>query len=132
MAVPCRDTIVFFFLFFFNVIIVVNSSDLKDPYSNMVAGQATPSGVFGNDNEGKDQDLTVKKHCKSVVAIRDRLDCLREIVEFCIPGYLGPSKECGMEVRLMLGKFFMANYECICSFVFFATTIFKTENQCFE
>ena len=82
----------FLFSFFFNVIIVVNSSDLKDPYSNMVAGQATPSGVFGNDIEGKDQDLTVKKHCKSVVAIPDRLDCLREIVEFCIPGYLGQAK----------------------------------------
>ena len=74
---------------------------MKDPYSNMVAGQATPSGVFDNDDEVKDQDVAVKKRCKSVVAIPDRLDCLTEIVEFFIPGYFGPSKACGMEVRLM-------------------------------
>jgi len=47
---------------------------LKDPYSSMVAGQATPSGVIADDNEDDDQDLTVKKHCKLVVAIPDRLD----------------------------------------------------------
>lgn len=46
-------------------------SDLKDPYSNMVAGQATPSGVFDNDGEGKEQDLAGKKCCKLVVAIPD-------------------------------------------------------------
>ena len=85
-------------------IIVINSSDLKDPYSNMVAGQATPSGVFDKDDEGKDQDLAGKKCCKLVVAIPDRLDCLREIVEFCIPGYSGPSKARSTEVKLMRGK----------------------------
>lgn len=47
---------------------------MKDPYSNMVAGQATPSGVFDNDDEDRDQDFTVKKCCKTVVAIPDRLD----------------------------------------------------------
>jgi len=40
----------------------------------MVAEQATPSGVFENDDEDKDQDFTVKKSCKTVVAIPDRLD----------------------------------------------------------
>lgn len=56
------------------IIIFINSSHLKDPYSNMVAGQATPSGVFDNDDEDRDQDFTVKKCCKTVVAIPDRLD----------------------------------------------------------
>lgn len=51
-----------------------NRSNLKDPYSSMVAGQATPSGVIVDDNEDDDQHLTVKKHCKLVVAIPDRLD----------------------------------------------------------
>lgn len=37
----------------------------------MVAGQATPSGVFDNDDEDRDQDFTVKKCCKTVVAIPD-------------------------------------------------------------
>lgn len=59
-------------IFFFNFIIFINSSGLKDPYSNMVAGQVTPSGVIVNDNNGDDQDFTVKKRCKTVVAIPDR------------------------------------------------------------
>ena len=39
---------------------------------------------------------------------RDSLDCfhLLHIVEFRIPGYPGPSKEQGTEVRLMRGKIF--------------------------
>lgn len=70
-----------FFFFFNNIIcyyyyycIFLNRSNLKDPYSSMVAGQATPSGVIVDDNEDDDQHLTVKKHCKLVVAIPDRLD----------------------------------------------------------
>ena len=63
-----------FSFLFFNFIIFIKSSDLKDPYSKMVAGQATPSGVIVNDDEDNDQDFTVKKHCKTMVAIPDRLD----------------------------------------------------------
>ena len=43
------------------------------------------------------------------------------MVEFCVFGYPGTSKERGTVVRLMLGK-----YECTCSFMLFATTKFKT------
>ncbi|KAJ7392362.1 Telomeric repeat-binding factor [Desmophyllum pertusum] len=46
-------------------------SGLKDPYSNMVTGRAGPSGVNGNVDDNDDQDFTVTKRCKTVVAIPD-------------------------------------------------------------
>ena len=113
-------------LFTFNFIIVINSSDLKDPYSNMVAGQATPSGVFDNDEEGKDQDLTDKKHCKSVVAIPDRLDCLRKMWSFVFVVTLDQAKNAAQKWGLCGVKFFAAKYECICNFMLFTTAFFKT------
>ena len=60
--------------FLFNVIF--NSSGLKDPYSNMVSGQATPSGVIVNgdhdDDDDDDEDFTFKRRCKPLVAVPDR------------------------------------------------------------
>lgn len=62
------------YIFSFNLIVI--SSGLKDPYSNMVSGQATSSGVVDNDedDDDDDQDFTFKRRCKTVVAIPDRLD----------------------------------------------------------
>ncbi|KAL9984057.1 hypothetical protein ACROYT_G006313 [Oculina patagonica] len=45
-------------------------SGLKDPYSNMVSRQVTPSGVFTNDDDDE-QDFSFKRRCKTVVAIPD-------------------------------------------------------------
>ena len=58
--------------------------------------------------------------------IVDEAECFSRIVEFRIPGYPGPSKEQGTEVRLMRVKSFAAKYECSCSFMLFTNTIFKT------
>ena len=66
----------FFSSFVFNVFF--KSSGLKDPYSNMVSGQATPSGVIVNgdhdDDDDDDEDFAFKRRRKPVVAVPDRWD----------------------------------------------------------
>lgn len=66
-----------------NYLSFIASSGLKDPYSDMVAGEAGPSRINKNSNDNKvdddgdddyndDDNLTFKRRCKPVVAIPDR------------------------------------------------------------